>query len=553
VEKIWLQTYPKDVPADINPNLYPSLVALFETNCQRFSNKTAFSNLGTELTYAELEEKSHHFAAFLQQELKLAKGTRVAIMMPNLLQYPIVLFGALCAGMTVVNVNPLYTPPELAHQLRDSGAEAIVVLANFAHVLEKALSQTAIKHVIVTEVGDLFGSVKGALVNFVVKHIKKMVPAWQIAGALKFNNVLQQGAQKSFQRVEINGDDIAFLQYTGGTTGVAKGAMLSHRNMVANVTQALAWFGDRLHPGEEIVIAALPLYHIFALTICSLAFLGVGAHAVLITNPRDIPQFIKTLRRLPFTIFIGVNTLYNALLNRPEFSRLDFKSLHLNVAGGMAMQRPIAERWRQLTGTFILEGYGLTEASPIVSVNPANITEFTGSIGLPMPSTDVKICDEEGKEVALGESGELYVKGPQVMPGYWQRPDETKKVFTEDGWLKTGDVVRMDAKGFMYMVDRKKDMVIVSGFNVYPSEVEEVIAAHPGVLEVGVIGVTSEKSGEVVKAFIVKKDPNLTEKDILDFCGEHLTRYKIPKIIVFRDELPKSNVGKILRRKLREL
>lgn len=553
MEKIWLRTYPKDVPADINPNLYSSLVALFEHNCQRFSNKPAFSNLGTQLTYAEVAEKSHHFAAFLQQELKLEKGARVAIMMPNLLQYPVTLFGILCAGMTVVNVNPLYTAPELAHQLRDSGAETIIVLANFASVLEKALPQTAVKHVIVTEVGDLFGGVKGALVNFVVKHIKKMVPDWQIPGVIKFNNVLKQGAQKCFQRIELNGDDIAFLQYTGGTTGVAKGAMLSHRNMVANVLQVLTWFGDRLKPGEEIVIAALPLYHIFALTICSLAFLGVGAHAVLITNPRDIPQFIKILRKLRFTAFIGVNTLYNALLNRPEFTRLDFKALHLSVAGGMAMQRPIAEKWQQLTNSFILEGYGLTEASPVVSVNPADITGFTGSIGLPVASTDVKICDEEGKEVALGESGELYVKGPQVMPGYWQKPEETKKAFTEDGWLKTGDVVRMDEKGFIYMVDRKKDMVIVSGFNVYPSEVEEVIASHPGVLEVGVIGVASEKSGEVVKAFVVKKDPNLTEKDILDFCAEHLTRYKIPKVIQFRDELPKSNVGKILRRKLRDL
>lgn len=553
MEKIWLKSYPDNVPAEINTQLFNSLTELLEKNCQNYWNKIAFSNLGTLLTYGDLEAKSRDFAAYLQQVLGMKKGDRVAIMLPNILQYPVAMFGVLRAGLTVVNVNPLYTAPELAHQLKDSGAQTIIVLANFASVLEKALSVTQIKHVIVTEIGDLMGFGKAQLVNFVIRHVKKMVPAWHIPHAVTFNTAMAEGKNRGFEKLKIHAEDIAYLQYTGGTTGVAKGAMLTHGNMVANVLQTVTFVSAAVREGEEIVIVALPLYHIFSLTICCLAFLELGGHGVLITNPRDIPHFVKELKKIPFNVFVGVNTLYNALLNNSEFRLLDFSSLRLSVAGGMAMQRSIAEKWQQLTHNFILEGYGLTEASPVVTINPTDIKAFTGSIGLPIPSTDVKICGENDAEVALGEPGELWVKGPQVMLGYWQKEAETKNVLTPDGWLKTGDIVRMDEKGFVYLVDRKKDMIIVSGFNVYPNEVEDVISAHPGVLEVGVIGVPSGQSGETVKAFIVKKDPNLTEKDILDFCHQRLTRYKVPKIIVFKSELPKNNVGKILRRELRNL
>lgn len=553
MEKIWLKSYPANVPAEINPQQVVSLVDLLEKNCQCYANNFAFSNLGTSLSYKDLETQSRHFAAYLQEVLQLKKGARVAIMLPNILQYPIVMFGILRAGLIVVNINPLYTAPELAHQLKDSGAETIVVLANFANVLEKAFPVTQVKHVIITEIGDLMGPIKSQLVNFVVKYVKKMVPTWNIPDAVTFKKVMVQGAQKTFNKVAVNAADIAYLQYTGGTTGVAKGAMLTHGNMVANILQTLTYVSAAVRQGQETVIVALPLYHIFSLTICCLAFLASGGHGILITNPRDIPNFVKELRKIPFSVLVGVNTLFNALLNNAEFRKLDFSTLHLNVAGGMAMQRAVADRWQQLTGKFILEGYGLTEASPVVSVNPTDITSFTGSIGLPLPSTDVKICDEDDNELPLGEVGELWVKGPQVMKGYWHKEEETKNVLTPDGWLKTGDIVRMDEKGFIYIVDRKKDMIIVSGFNVYPNEVEEVIASHPGVLEVGVIGVPSLQTGEAVKAFVVKKDPNLTEKEILDFVHQRLTRYKVPKIIEFKSELPKSNVGKILRRKLRDL
>lgn len=553
MEKIWLKSYPANVPAEINPQQFSSLVDLLEKNCQQYRDKPAFSNLGTSISYSDLETQSRHFATYLQQILELKKGARVAIMLPNILQYPIAMFGVLRAGLTAVNVNPLYTAPELAHQLKDSGAEAIVVLANFAGVLEKALPNTQVKHVIVTEIGDLMGLFKAQLVNFVIKYVKKMVPAWHIASVIPFKKVMTDGARVNFNKIKINAEDIAYLQYTGGTTGVAKGAMLTHGNMVANILQTVTFVSGAVREGQEIVIVALPLYHIFSLTICCLTFLELGGHGILITNPRDIPHFVKELSKVPFSVFVGVNTLYNALLNNAEFRKLDFSSLRLSVAGGMAMQRAVAERWQQLTGKFVLEGYGLTEASPVVSVNPINITIFTGSIGVPLPSTDVKICEEDDSEVPVGETGELWVKGPQVMKGYWQKEDETKHVLTADDWLKTGDIVRMDEKGFMYLVDRKKDMIIISGFNVYPNEVEDVIAAHPGVLEVGVIGVPSPQTGEAVKAYIVKKDPNLTEKDILDFMHTRLTRYKVPKIIEFRTELPKSNVGKILRRKLRDL
>lgn len=553
MEKIWLKSYPQNTPAEINPDQYSSLAMVFERNCQKFANNVAFSNLGKTMTYAELEQKTKALAAYFQKELGLKKGDRVAIMMPNLLQYPIVLFAVLRAGLIVVNTNPLYTAVELAHQLKDSGAVAIVVIANFASVLEKALPDTQIKHVIVTEVGDAVGGLKSVLINWVVKYKKKMVPAWHIKGAIKFNDAIKKGQNLTFTPVDISGDDIAFLQYTGGTTGISKGAILTNRNMIANLLQCLTWIGNHVKENEETVIVALPLYHIFSLTICCLAFMQIGGHGILITNPRDIPGFIKELKKTPFTVFVGVNTLFNALINRPEFAQLDFSKLHISVSGGMAMQRAVAEKWHKITGNYILEGYGLTEASPVVTVNPTYITSFTGSIGLPIPSTDIKVCDEEGNEVAIGESGELYVKGPQVMRGYWNRDAETSSIVTPEGWLRTGDVVRVDEKGFVYMVDRKKDMIIVSGFNVYPTEIEDVIAAHPKVLEVGVIGVPSEVTGETVKAFIVKKDHSLTEQEILDFCHERLTRYKVPKIISFRNELPKTNVGKILRRKLRDL
>lgn len=553
MEKIWLKSYPPQIPAEINVDIYQSIVDMFEKSCERYQNAIAFSNLGSKMPYAELEKQSQIFAAFLQQRLGLKKGDRVAIMLPNILQYPVAMFGILRAGLIVVNVNPLYTATELAHQLQDCGAETIIVLANFANVLETALPQTNIKHVIVTEIGDLLGAIKGSLVNLVVKHIKKMVPAWHIPNAITFHQAMQQGQQVNFVKVDVRGDDIAYLQYTGGTTGTAKGAMLTHRNMVANVEQCLTWVAGGIELKEDTVIIALPLYHIFSLTICCLAFINVGGHGVLITNPRDIKGFIKELSKVPFNIFVGVNTLFNALMHNSEFAKLNFSHLKLNIAGGMAMQTAVAEKWEQMTGKPITEGYGLTEASPVVTINLVNVKKFSSSIGLPIPSTDVKICNENGEEVPMGDVGELFVKGPQVMLGYWQKEAETKNVLSADGWLETGDIVRMDDQGFIYIVDRKKDMIIVSGFNVYPNEVEDVIASHPGVLEVGVIGMPSEQTGEVVKAFIVKKDPNLTEQEILDYAHQKLTRYKVPKIVEFRSELPKSNVGKILRRKLREL
>ncbi len=552
MEKVWLKNYPQGVPAEIDPNVYSSIPDMLEKNCRRYADKYAFSNLGTHITYRELDELSKQFAAYLQSCLGLKKGDRVAIILPNVLQYPIAMFGILRAGLTCVNVNPLYTAPELAHQLKDSGANTCICLANFASVLEQALPETNVKHIIVTEVGDALGGLKSHIVNFVVKYVKKMVPAWNIPNAVSYREVMAKAKQQKFDPVIISPDDIAYLQYTGGTTGIAKGAILTHFNMVANILQCHVWVGTAVHEGQEVVMVALPMYHIFSLTICSLCFIDLGAHGVLITNPRDISNFIKELSKAKFSVFIGVNTLFNALLNNPKFASLDFSSLHLSVSGGMALQNAVAEKWRHVTGNRILEGYGLTEASPVVTINPVGIDYFTGSIGMPISSTDVKVCDEKGEELPLGEIGELWVKGPQVMRGYWEKESETKNVMTADGWLKTGDIVRIDQRGFVFMVDRKKDMIIVSGFNVYPNEVEDVIASHPGVLEVGVVGVPSEHSGEMVKAFIVKKDPHLTEKDILNFAHERLTRYKVPKIIEFRTTLPKSNVGKILRRQLRE-
>jgi len=550
MNKVWLSSYPEGVPAEINPDVYASLVDIFLESTQKYSNKPALSNMGCQMDYSEWLEKSRIFAAYLQQECGFKKGDRFAIMLPNTLQYPVALFGALMAGLTVVNVNPLYTVPELEHQIKDSGAAGILVLANFAHIVGKALPQIpSVRRVIVTEMGDMFRPVKGWIVNFVVKYIKKMVPAWNIPLAISFKQVMAN--THDFKPVALANTDVAFLQYTGGTTGVAKGAVLTHRNMIANLQQASAWIASVLESGKEVVITALPLYHIFSLTANCLTFMKVGALNVLITNPRDIPGFVKELARTPFTVITGVNTLFNALLNNPAFGKLDFSHAKFALGGGMAVQKIVAERWRAVTGTPLLEAYGLTETSPAVCINPLNLKAYNGSIGLPIPSTDVMICDDQENEVPIGSPGELYIKGPQVMREYWNNPAETKKVFTKEGWLKTGDIATIDEKGFVRIVDRKKDMIIVSGFNVYPNELEDVIAHMPGVLEVAIIGVPDAGTGEAIKCFIVKKDPNLTKEAVIAHCRTELTGYKIPKLIEFRAELPKTNVGKILRRALR--
>ena len=552
MEKIWLASYPSGVPKTIDLNDYRSLGDLFERSASAFADKPAFVNLGKGMTYGELGRLSQAFAAYLQGELGLAPGTRVALMMPNCLQYPIAVLGVLRAGCTVVSCNPLYTSRELAHQLEDSGAEAIVIIENFAAVLAEVVASTPVKHVIVSRLGDMLGFPKGNLVNLVVKHVKKMVPPWRIEGVVGFPAALARGATLDLEPVEVGHDDVAFLQYTGGTTGVPKGAMLTHGNMLANVQQSLAWVRPFVKPGEEVIVTALPLYHIFALTANCLTFAALGAANVLITNPRDIPTFVKELGKHRFTAITGVNTLFNALLNHPDFARLDFGRLRLALAGGMALHETVAEKWEQVTGQRLLEAYGLTEASPAVTINPMNHTERRGSIGLPVPSTEVSIRDEEGREVPLGTAGELCVRGPQVMKGYWNRPEETAQVMTADGFLQTGDVAQMDAQGFIRVVDRKKDMILVSGFNVYPSEIEEVVSKHPGVLEVGAVGAPDEKTGESIKVVVVKKDPDLTAEDVIAFCRRSLTAYKVPRRIEFREELPKTNVGKVLRRALRE-
>ena len=551
LNKVWLKRYPADVPAEINADRYTSLVELFEHAALQYADNTAFINMGQPMTYRQLDKQSRDFAAWLQQGLGLKQGDRVALMMPNLLQYPVALFGVLRAGMVVVNVNPLYTPRELKHQLNDSGASAIVIVSNFAHTLEKVVAETPIKHVMLTRMGDQLAPVKATLVNFVVKYVKKLVPKYHLPGAVPFRSALQQGAQMSYQRPTLTNSDLAFLQYTGGTTGVAKGAMLTHGNMQANLEQTKATYGKLLRAGKEQVVTALPLYHIFALTVNGLLFLDLGGTNLLITNPRDIPGFVKELSKFPFTAITGVNTLFNALLNDENFNKLDFSTLRLSAGGGMAVQKAVAERWEKLTGHYLLEGYGLTECSPLVSVNPYDITCHTGSIGLPVPSTDVRIVDDEDNDVAPGEPGELCIRGPQVMVGYWQRPDATEEVL-KNGWLHTGDVVTVDGEGFIRIVDRKKDMILVSGFNVYPNEIEDVLMQHPKVREAAAIGVPSDLSGEAVKVCIVKKDPSLTKEEVLDHCRRQLTGYKVPKIIEFRDELPKTNVGKILRRELRD-
>lgn len=551
LNKVWLNRYPADVPAEINADRYTSLIDLFEQASQRYADRPAFINMGQAMSFRKLEQRSRAFAAYLQQTLGLSKGDRVAIMMPNLLQYPIALFGILRAGMVVVNVNPLYTPRELEHQLNDSGAKAIVIVSNFAHTLEKVVAKTSVRHVILTRLGDQLSPAKATLVNFVVKYIKRLVPKYNLPDAVSFRSVLQQGAQLDYFRPELQNDDLAFLQYTGGTTGVAKGAMLTHRNMQANLEQTKATYGSLLRDGKELVVTALPLYHIFALTVNCLLFIELGGQNLLITNPRDIPGFIKELSKYPFTAITGVNTLFNALLNDKNFQQLDFSTLRLSAGGGMSVQKAVAERWEKLTGHYLLEGYGLTECSPLVSVNPYDITCHNGSIGLPVPSTEIKLVNDNGVEVGTGEPGELCIKGPQVMTGYWQRPDATDEVLKE-GWLYSGDIVTVDEEGFLRIVDRKKDMILVSGFNVYPNEIEDVVMQHPKVREAAAIGVPSDLSGEAVKICIVKKDPSLTKDELIAHCRRHLTGYKVPKIVEFREELPKTNVGKILRRALRD-
>lgn len=551
MEKVWLNSYPADVPETLNVDYYHSLNEMFEAHFSQFKKKPAFINFGVSLTYESLEQLSTHFAAFLQKSLHQKKGDRFAIMLPNILQFPVAMFGALRAGLIVTNVNPLYTSRELATQLKDSGATTIIVLENFLHELVLALPHTKIQHVIVTKIGDGLGLLKGSIANFIAKF-KRLVPAWELARTISYKNALKIGSTLQFEKVNLVADDVAFLQYTGGTTGVPKGAMLTHRNMVANVTQCLAWVKSTLTPGKEIVLTALPLYHIFSLTVCCFCFMALGSECLLITNPRDLNAFIRTIKKNPPSIFVGLNTLFKGLLHHKKFSTLRLSSLKLVIAGGMAMQKVVAEEWQQRTGKVIIEGYGLTEASPVVSINPLNLKSYNGSIGLPIPDTDVTICDDSGALLDLGKSGELCVRGPQVMLGYWQNPKETALVLNANGWLRTGDIAKIDERGFIYLLDRKKDMIIVSGFNVYPNEVEATIAQHPGVLEVAVVGVPSEKSGEMVKAFIVKQDQALTKEDIIQFCHERLTPYKIPKEIEFRDTLPKSAVGKILRRSLKE-
>ncbi|HEU4773035.1 MAG TPA: long-chain fatty acid--CoA ligase [Lysobacter sp.] len=551
VERPWLDQYPAGVPAQIDVDEFPSIVAVLESAIASFRDRPAFANLGKTLTYGEIDTLSAQFAAYLLGELKLKKGDRVAIMLPNCLQYPIATFGVLRAGLTVVNTNPMYTARELRHQLVDSGATVLLVLDNFGDTVEEVLRDTAVTRVITTGLGDMLGA-KGVIVNFVVKYIKKMVPEYHIQGAIRFADTLKLGRKHTLPTIDVQADDIAFLQYTGGTTGVAKGAMLTHRNLVANMQQAAAWVGTNVVPGQEVIITALPLYHIFALTANGLVFMKFGGLNYMITNPRDMPGFVKELKKVSFTAITGVNTLFNGLLNTPGFNQIDFSKLRLTLGGGMAVQRSVAERWKKVTGCTLIEAYGLTETSPAACINPMDLAEYNGAIGLPIPSTDACIKDEDGNMLAAGEIGELCIRGPQVMKGYWQRPQETAEVMDADGWLHTGDIAKMDEKGFFYIVDRKKDMILVSGFNVYPNEIEDVIAMMPGVLEVAAIGMPDEHSGEVVKLVVVKKDPSLTAEQITAYARENLTGYKRPKAIEFRTELPKTNVGKILRRELRD-
>ncbi|MGY1457619.1 MULTISPECIES: long-chain fatty acid--CoA ligase [unclassified Luteimonas] len=551
-ERPWLANYPDGIPAEIDADEYPSIPALLQEAIDKYRDQPAFSNMGVSITYGELDELSNRFASYLLGVLQLKKGDRIAIMMPNCLQYPIATFGALRAGLAVVNTNPMYTARELRHQLVDSGARVILVMDNFGDVVQKVLADSKIEKVITTGLGDMLGFPKGAIVNFVVRNVKKMVPDYSIPGATRFRDALKAGAAHPVPPVDIDREDIAFLQYTGGTTGVAKGAMLTHRNLVANMQQASAWVSKQATPGQEVIVTALPLYHIFALTANGLVFTKFGAKNILITNPRDMKGFVKELKREPFTAITGVNTLFNGLLNTPGFDEVDFSRLKLTLGGGMAVQRSVAERWKKVTGVTLVEAYGLTETSPAACINPMDLADYNGAIGLPVPSTDACVKDEDGRMLPVGEVGELCIKGPQVMRGYWNRPEDTAAAIDADGWLHTGDMARMDEGGFFYIVDRKKDMILVSGFNVYPNEIEDVIAMMPGVLEVAAVGVPDEKSGEAVKLVIVKKDPSLTADQVKAHARTELTGYKQPRYIEFRDELPKTNVGKILRRELRD-
>jgi len=550
VDRIWLKSYPQGVPAEIDVSAYASVRDVFDRAVADFGPRPAYTCMGRSISFAELDAQSAAFGAFLQGR-GLKKGARVALMMPNILQYPVCLFGVLRAGCTVVNTNPLYTPRELEHQLTDSGAEMIVVVENFAHTVEEVVGRTAVKQVIVTSIGEMLG-LKGRLVDFVLRRVKRMVPAWNLPGSMRLSRALEEGARRKLANVPIGHEDIAFLQYTGGTTGVAKGAMLLHRNIVANLLQSSAWVRPFLGNERHVILTPLPLYHIFSLTANCLVFMTLGAENVLITNPRDIPGFVKEMRKHRFTALTGVNTLFNALLNNPGFAELDFSSLRMTLGGGMAVQKAVAQRWKEVTGIPLIEAYGLTETSPGATMNPLDLPEYNGAIGLPIPSTDVMMRDDSGREVGIGEAGELCIKGPQVMAGYWHQPVETAKVLDGDGWLATGDVGVIDERGFVRIVDRKKDMILVSGFNVYPNEVESVVVMHSGVLECAAVGVPDSKSGEAVKLFVVRKDPALTAETLLAHCHAHLTGYKCPREVEFRTELPKSNVGKILRRELRD-
>ena len=550
MEKIWLKHYDPKVPAEIDPDRYSSIVDIFEQSIEKYSSNVSYINMGKSITFAELDGLSRDFAAYLQNK-GLKKGDAVAIMMPNLIQYPVVLFGILRAGMTVVNVNPLYTPRELQHQLVDSNAKGIVIVENFACTLSEVIKNTAIETVLLTSIGDMLSPLKKVVTNLMIKHVKKMIPAYNLPNAISLLKALKQGHSLSYQRPELTGEDLAFLQYTGGTTGLSKGAMLTHRNIVANLEQTSNILESVIEPGKELVVTALPLYHIFALQGNCLTFVKFGCPNLLITNPRDMPGFVAEMAKYPFTVITGVNTLFNGLLNTPGFADLDFSQLKFALGGGAAVQRPVAERWQNATGHVLLEGYGLTECCPTVTVNPPQLKAYKGSIGMPVPSTDIKLVDDDGNEVPMGEAGEMLVKGPQVMKGYLNRPDATDEMIV-DGWLATGDIATCDEDGYFYIVDRKKDMILVSGFNVFPNEIEEIAAMHEDIVEAAAIGVPHEVSGEIVKLVVVRKNPDLSEKDIIEHCRKYLTGYKVPKKVEFTDELPKSNVGKILRRELRD-
>jgi long-chain acyl-CoA synthetase len=547
----WFESYQDGVPHEIDFSAYNSIPDILEQSFEKFADRPSFHCMGKTFTFKEMDYLSQKFGSYLQNDLGLKKGSRVALMMPNILQYPIALFAALRTGMIAVNVNPLYTERELEHQLNDSGAEVIIIFENSAKILENVIGKTKIKHVVTTSIGDMLGFPKSLIVNFVIKHVKKMVPSWSLPGSIKFNDALAMGNVDKYKRAELTLDDTAFLQYTGGTTGVSKGAELTHKNIVANMLQAREWIKDELTDGQEIVITPLPLYHIFSLTANCFVFSSIGAMNVLITNPRDIPGFVKELSKWKFSAFTGVNTLFNVLVHNEDFKKLDFSGLKVSLGGGMAVQKAVAESWKEVTGKPLIEAYGLTETSPAASINPLNIPAYNGKIGVPISSTILKIIDDEENEVALGERGEIAIKGPQVMKGYWNKPEETAKVMTKDGFFKTGDIGTQDENGYFQIVDRKKDMILVSGFNVYPNEIEDVVVSHPKVLEAAAIGIPNEKSGEIVKIFIVKSDPSLTQEELIAYCKKEMTGYKVPKLVEFREELPKSNVGKILRKDLR--